>query len=376
MQKKNIVLSACVLWLFSVIYGYGLVFAGGSNIQKVFMLSNNIFIDTIKSNQTFVMFESKSNLSTQKITADCDFYSKLPEKRDDYYLYQIKFFNESCRGKVFTLASENTEEKYYFSLKFYSKYSLLTDFLDRSDSDIISTKKKIQKSLSKILEAKSYTGEIKQKRKIWELEYILTVVQEILDARSLKYSIPVAGQKLSQDPNTIPNAGRPYRASYTDGIHHGWDIDGKLWESVIALDDGIIIRSVHNFEANDFNKIVYGKNLSYEQKLWNLDILRGNQVWLKTMKWDVVFYSHLNNVFSNIIEGTIVRKGQAIGTIWKTGVPGENYDDYHLHFPIHKNPYNKKAKQEYSFEDYMKWSWIFQWKSGAYILENQKNIFE
>jgi len=38
------------------------------------------------------------------------------------------------------------------------------------------------------------------------------------------------------------------------------------------------------FVAEDFGKIVYGDALSYEQELENLDILRGNQVWHKTLK--------------------------------------------------------------------------------------------
>jgi len=38
------------------------------------------------------------------------------------------------------------------------------------------------------------------------------------------------------------------------------------------------------FVAEDFGKIVYGDDLSYEEQLENLDVLRGNQVWLKTMK--------------------------------------------------------------------------------------------
>jgi hypothetical protein len=32
------------------------------------------------------------------------------------------------------------------------------------------------------------------------------------------------------------------------------------------------------------------------QELKNLDVLRGKQVWLKTLKGDVVFYSHLAEV--------------------------------------------------------------------------------
>ena len=64
----------------------------------------------------------------------------------------------------------------------------------------------------------------------------------------------------------------------------------------MALDDGIIVRVVDEFSSQDFSRIVYGENLSEMQELKNLDVLRGKQVWLKTMKGDVVFYSHLAEV--------------------------------------------------------------------------------
>lgn len=70
-----------------------------------------------------------------------------------------------------------------------------------------------------------------------------------------------------------------------------------------------------DFSSKDFQRIVYGDTLSYEQKLQNLDILRGNQVWLKTMKGEVIFYSHLEEVDSSIQEGMLIKKNDPIGTI-------------------------------------------------------------
>jgi len=46
------------------------------------------------------------------------------------------------------------------------------------------------------------------------------VIQTILKARLQKYISPVPGGNISENPNKIPNAGRPYRSAYTDGIHH------------------------------------------------------------------------------------------------------------------------------------------------------------
>jgi hypothetical protein len=115
-------------------------------------------------------------------------------------------------------------------------------------------------------------------------------------------------------------------------------------------------------------------NLTFDQKTINLDILRWNQVWLQTARWDVVFYAHLRNIPKNLKVGQIVEPWTIFGEIWISWVPDRHYKDYHLHFAIMKNPFDNKKK--HSFLDYMKWDWYFKWKSLEYVLENQKNIFK
>lgn len=66
------------------------------------------------------------------------------------------------------------------------------------------------------------------------------------------------------------------------------------------------------FSDNDFENLVYGEDLSSDQKLKNLDILRGNQVWQKTLKGEVIFYSHLEDVDSDLKEGMFVEAGRDI----------------------------------------------------------------
>jgi hypothetical protein len=94
------------------------------------------------------------------------------------------------------------------------------------------------------------------------------------------------------------------------------------------------------------------------------------------MKWEVVFYSHLDDVFTNVSEWSIVRKNQPLGTVWITWVPDKAYNDYHLHFPIHVNPFDESKVGKYDYDDYMKWQWKFQWKSFDYILKHQYGVFE
>jgi hypothetical protein len=46
----------------------------------------------------------------------------------------------------------------------------------------------------------------------------------------------------------------------------------------------VILRIVDGFEFEDLDQITKQPKLSHNQKTHNLDVLRGNQVWLKTSK--------------------------------------------------------------------------------------------
>jgi hypothetical protein len=111
------------------------------------------------------------------------------------------------------------------------------------------------------------------------------------------------------------------------------------------------------------------------QKLRNLDVHRGNQVWLKTMKWEIVLYSHLEDVYDDIEEWMFVSKWTKLWTTWITGVPERWYTDYHLHFAIHKNPYNSFKAWKYSIDEYMTWDWLLKWLDMNDVKVKQQEIF-
>jgi murein DD-endopeptidase MepM/ murein hydrolase activator NlpD len=198
---------------------------------------------------------------------------------------------------------------------------------------------------------------------------------DIISKREQKYSSPVKWVSVPTKSNRLPNTWRPYRASYTNGVHEGWDFYADFWTPVQAIDYWVVVRVVKDFGFSDLDRIKETWDLTPLDKLWNLDILRGNQVWVKTMKWDVVFYAHLNEIYDNIKEGTVVFKWQPLGTIWTTGVPDQNYTDYHVHLEVRENPYTSN-KAPYTFEDYMAWSWYFKGEKESYILDHQLDIFE
>jgi murein DD-endopeptidase MepM/ murein hydrolase activator NlpD len=157
----------------------------------------------------------------------------------------------------------------------FSEEKLFDFYVFKTDNEL----KKILQNIEKLKEknkktkAKNIFEKQKTKRKNLELEYQKNFIEKILNLRKEKFSSPVIAYKISNKRNKIPNAGRPYRATYTDGIHHGWDVMAPLGTKVQALAYGKIIRIIRDFKFSDLNKIKR-TNLTFDQKTINLDILR------------------------------------------------------------------------------------------------------
>ena len=382
MHKKPLVSAIITVLLMSILFGYSLVFGKTANYNGPIVLDystgKNIYTSDLELNKTHLLFKSGIDLTNFKINSSCDTYSKMIYNNKSMYYFELKYFNE-CNDKKISIINDDKIELYSGELWVISEYKLYDKFVDQSNENI----KKIQTFLSqKILQLSKETlssnvlTRTKQQRILKETQFLQNFLQSLLKQRSEKYLVPVAGYNISTKHSKVPNTWRPYRASYTDGIHHSWDVGSKLWENVRALDSGMIIRVISDFEFSDLDQIKYGNNLTHDDKIENLDILRWNQIWLKTSKWDLVFYSHLQDVAAHIKEWIIVRKWETLWTIWVTGVPQKDYTDYHLHFPIHKNPYNKTWNQVYSYKDYMNWDWYFKGQPVSDVLKYQDEIFE
>lgn len=349
-----------------------------SKINKVEKLSDNIFLGDRKLQSNYVLYTSDSDLAKYNIRSSCNIISKFVSNKENKYLFKITYLDECLYWTTYLETSDNIILKgSKLKLNIWSKSKLFDFFVDRDDESLKNIGKNIEKNISKLNwnDINNSFLNLKNKRKISELKFQKEFLNQIMESRKEKYLVPVLGYKLPTKTNKIPNTWRPYRKNYTDWIHHSWDIDTSFWKEVISLDYWKIVRVVNNWKWSDFSKLKY-TNLSYEDKINNLDILRGNQIWLKTSKWDVVFYWHLNKVYENMKEWELVYKWQKLWTIGISGVPDKNYKDYHLDFSVQKNPYTKNKAWKYSFMDYMKWDWYFKWKSLKYVLENQNNIFE
>ena len=132
------------------------------------------------------------------------------------------------------------------------------------------------------------------------------IIDDILSAREAKFTLPIKGAKLPTQATHLPNSPRPFRSESTDGIHHGWDFYVNEGAPTRAIEDGTILHVKRDFSWNEMNHLHKGNSELEQQK--NLDVYRGNTVYLKTRSGHVAIYAHLSNIPDNIQEGQAVSK--------------------------------------------------------------------
>lgn len=385
---KKYLLFAC--FLFASFFAYSFVswkriISEEEDISFNWILWNQIYLKSDSLNSSIVSYKSDLDISNYYLSSVCDISSEFISSKDSIYYFKLVYNKDDCSNNLVYLKNKDSILiSTGFSVDFFDDYEFLNMLYDYSDEDLKKINDNILKKISQYMIFRNYNEAfeidanyfLSKKRIYEELNYKYALIDKTISSRKNKYLSPVPWYSISTLKTKVPNSKRPYRESYTDWIHHWWDIDAPKWTKVVALDDGVIIRVVDNFSFSDLEKIKMWSSLSYEDKITNLDILRWNQVWLKTSKWDVVFYSHLDSVFSDIKEWMFVESWYALWTIWASWVPDENYDDFHLHFAIQKNPYIIEKSWKYNMFDYMDWDWYFKWEDSSYIIENQKEIFE
>lgn len=118
----------------------------------------------------------------------------------------------------------------------------------------------------------------------------------------------------------------------------------------------MVTRVVNGFAWKDFENLVRSHALTSDQELLNLDVYRGNQIWLKTADGNVTFYSHLSQIAPDVVEGKYVRAGEILGNVGITGVPDRNFGRPHLHFEIQVNPRDGSDSQ--TPLSVMRWPWL------------------
>ncbi len=386
MNLKNIL----VVFLFSSLFFYYTIvnswFYKSVDVDFYKISSKNIYIDSEKLNNVIVIFKSVDDISKYKINSSCYINTEFLYKKDNYNFFSLSVLDKNCSNENFYLKDEkeNVLTNTHFKLNLIKDFDLYNKLTDYNDFYLQKANKKflLEKDKFKLFASIDNTNtnfEFLEKSRYYdEVDYNNSKVEEVIFKRLNKYLIPVEWYKLpdGKNPSKLPNSARPYRASYTDWVHEWWDIDAPLGQEVISIDDWIIVKVVRDFKFEDLKKVKYSEELTIQEKQKNLDILRWNQVWVKTMKWDVIFYGHLDKVYENIKVWDTIYKWQTLWQVWVSWVPDKNYTDYHLHFELRKNPYLSANAWNNSEYDYMNWERYFAGETSEFILKNQYNIFQ
>lgn len=367
MKNLKIFISIVISSIIALWVWYGLVFAWPSTKDTLTSYSKNIFLDSLELSSNKIVLTTVDSPSNFSVFWDCSTTWKYISSNWNNHIFSIFVWDKNCNKKEIEVFFKNSKKNLITSLSVIKNYDLYSKYLDYSTEDI--------KNVLEVITFRKKELLWKNHRLFLELEYLEIFLNNIIEKRKEKYVTPVVWIKLPTRQTKVPNSLRPYRSSYTDGIHQWWDFDAPKMTNSVAIDDGIVIRVVRWFTPSNFSKI-QRSNLTPEIKMKNLDILRWNQVWLKTMKWDVAFYSHFEEISSEIKIWDVLKKGDIIWKIWATWVPEEWYSDFHMHIEIYKNPFIKEKAWNYTFSDIMFWDWYFKWKTPDYIIKNQNKIFK
>lgn len=133
------------------------------------------------------------------------------------------------------------------------------------------------------------------------LREFFTNIESVLRARERRFTLPIPGTPLPEKSTHLPNASRPFRSGTTDAIHHGWDFYVSEGTPVKAIEDGTIMHVKRDFTWDEMKHLNHGNSELEQQE--NLDIYRGNTVYLKTLSGHVAIYAHLSDIPTNIQVG-------------------------------------------------------------------------
>jgi murein DD-endopeptidase MepM/ murein hydrolase activator NlpD len=169
----------------------------------------------------------------------------------------------------------------------------------------------------------------------------------VLEAVVHGFQYPIAGACLPSREELMPNAPREYRYGIHEGIDFYPGYNCVLIERgtpVLAAKTGIVIRADHDYQALTVEEmdalLARCQQQGYTDEA-DLDLLRGQQVWLDHGNGIVTRYAHLLDVEAGIEEGMVVEAGQVVGHVGNSGTPEGIIDsnlENHLHFEIRVGP--------------------------------------
>lgn len=202
---------------------------------------------------------------------------------------------------------------------------------------------------------------------------IIRNINSVLQARNTPLMLPLTWVPVPEKDTFLPSSPRPYRASVTDGVHHGWDFYTTQGKPVHAVEEWQIVHVKRDFSWNEMNNLFDPDTELARQE--NLDIYRGNTVYLKTLSGHIAIYAHMTDIPAKLAVGDYVAAGTIIGHVGDSAVPDKKYL-YHLHFELWINPFEDEKAGTYTFEDYLMWPWFWKGKNTAWVKENDDSIFQ
>lgn len=357
--------------------------------QVIANLNKNILPGDVDLWSSMLVVRASKETTNLSLSSGCEHTEKLIYKNTDLeaynlYVLKISLYSSDCTNNT-VFIKNNGKDVGLYHLNIVSRSAKLEKSLDNSSEYLTTelksltiflrdtTEKIAQKKDISTLSAKISQIELWYDKK-W-LEHEKELREDILQKRNnLTFISPIRGKSLSTRNTKMPNSPRPFRAAVTDGVHHGWDIDAPIGTPIHAIGEGMIIRIVDNFTWKDFDRITRKKYLTDYEKARNLDILRWNQVWLKTIDGNVIFLSHLSEIAPWLHVWQKVEKWDNLGKVWISGVPDKWYTDSHLHFEIVQNPHTTRDIPAPT-EEMIMWSYLGKWLSKSQVLSLQDSLF-
>ncbi|USN57740.1 MAG: hypothetical protein H6767_05115 [Candidatus Peribacteria bacterium] len=219
--------------------GYGFVSGGNiffdTEISSEEALSKYVFLDSDTLNSTIISYTSNRSLEAYTLHSSCNTRSRYLSENGGVYYFKIEYVDDLCTNPYVYLSYQggilsNTQ----LTLSLIRQGELVDYFGDFPEEELVKvstvynrmiTSLQLFKTIDTSLVTDDAYGYLEKHRKYHEYVYRDQVLRSVLTGRQEAYISPVPGYQISEKTNKIPNAGRPYRNSYTDGIHHGWDID-------------------------------------------------------------------------------------------------------------------------------------------------------
>ncbi len=153
---------------------------------------------------------------------------------------------------------------------------------------------------------------------------VQTLKQELRTAPP-GYRPPLPGACLPEDPDLLPGAPRAYRKGVNPGfvfVHGQSCVPVVLGTGVVAAATGEVVRADLDYEPlapEAFQALLARVREGAGPEEMNL--LRGRQVWLKHPDGRVSVYAHLDGVAPGVRPGVLLRRGEALGYVGRSGLP-------------------------------------------------------